>query len=237
MRLPIYKKSQIIEYAEVDDTYIDPVPERKWRLTDDGYVYRHIERRRVFLHRLIAETPEKYFTDHIDGNRLNNQKSNLRICTTAQNLRNRKRHKNNKHEYKGISKHETVDGAITYRAQIRSEYLGTYRTAEEAARVYDKAAMRLFGEFARLNFPIEPTIEPTKINLKRTTSNPYHGIAWVEAKQKWRSRIYVDNRCIFLGYYDDPESAARVYDDAVIAYSLSEKKLNFPQVDTRKTGW
>jgi hypothetical protein len=91
----------------------------------------------------------KFDVDHIDGNPLNNQRNNLRICTHHQNcLNNRGCGKN---RYKGVYKiKNTIYSRIQYNGIDR--YLGSFKTEEEAAMAYDKEALVLFGEFANLNF-------------------------------------------------------------------------------------
>lgn len=94
--------------------------------------------------------------DHKDGDFTNNRIENLRLCTQSQNLGNRRGHSR-----KGYFKGVTLRRSGRYEAAIcldyRQIYLGTYATAEEAARAYDAAAVEHFGEFARLNFPNEIT--------------------------------------------------------------------------------
>jgi hypothetical protein len=96
--------------------------------------------------------------DHIDGNGLNNQRSNLRASSQAENMRNRRRNIANVAGFKGVS--PTRDGS-KWRARIwrddTSVHLGTFATPEGAARAYDAAAMAQFGDFARLNFPMSHT--------------------------------------------------------------------------------
>lgn len=92
-------------------------------------------------------------TDHINGNTLDNRKENLRICSIAENGRNRKIQKNNTSGYSGVS---YMKGVCKWQATIcvnkNKIYLGVFETAEESARAYDSAAKEYFGEFARLNF-------------------------------------------------------------------------------------
>lgn len=95
----------------------------------------------------------KVYVDHIDGNGLNNAKSNLRLCTKAQNGMNRGPQRDNSSGYKGVgwdrSRHK-------WRAQItvngKNTFIGRYNTKEKAARAYDKKAKELYGEFAYTNF-------------------------------------------------------------------------------------
>ena len=112
------------------------------------------KRIKIYIHREIMNCLPKYVVDHIDGNPLNNQKSNLRICESAENSRNQKIRKDNKSGYKGVSiKHypnkDVWVARITKYGRVR--FLGEYPTAHEASHAYNKAAKKIHGEFARLN--------------------------------------------------------------------------------------
>lgn len=108
--------------------------------------------KKLFLHNLIMNTPDHLVVDHKNGNRLDNRRSNLRLCTQKNNLANRKNR--NSTGFRGVRRQRSGG----YQALIMSGNnmrlgLGTYSTAEEAGRAYDAAAKKMFGEFATLNFP------------------------------------------------------------------------------------
>ena len=93
--------------------------------------------------------------DHKDGNGLNNQKSNLRVVTNVQNAQNASLRKDNKSGYKGVTLDKRYGRSDRWKSNIgvnkKLIYLGTFYTKEEAAQAYNIAAVKYFGEFARLN--------------------------------------------------------------------------------------
>lgn len=102
------------------------------------------------IHRIITRAKVGEIVDHINGNTLDNRKCNLRLCTNAQNCRNKKKHHDNKSGFKGVKKHYNK-----WQAKITKDYvdyhLGTFDTPLEAAKAYNKKAKILHGKFARLN--------------------------------------------------------------------------------------
>jgi len=162
------------QFAMVDDEDYERVLSYKhpWysaRSRDKGYYAvssggasgsRKIKTKNKKMHRFILEvTDPKIFVDHIDGNTLNNQKNNLRKCSPKDNCRN-KFSRWGKSKYIGVSFLNCKGRWFYWHSAIRVNskpiFLGSFPLTDEgeiaAAKAYDEAAKKHFGEFANLNF-------------------------------------------------------------------------------------
>jgi hypothetical protein len=145
------------KFAIVDAEDYDWLVQYKWhcrKFNNNFYAFRQEHNKTISMHRVIINAPKEMLVDHIDCNGLNNRKSNLRLCTYAQNACNRRPKPNSSSKYKGISFHRRDK---KWEAQInhngKSKYLGRYDIEIDAALTYDRKAEQLFGQFAYLNFP------------------------------------------------------------------------------------
>lgn len=120
------------------------------------------------LHRLLMNAPSGLVVDHINGDPLDNRRSNLRICQQGDNARNREGHRLRRlanGRYLGVLAIGKNWGA-TICPKGERIYLGLYATAEDAARAYDIAARDHFGEYASLNF-VDRVGEPPPVRKPR----------------------------------------------------------------------
>lgn len=144
-------------YIDADD---EAWLEYPWRIyefknSNGSYVARPGSSGTILLHRELMEAPKGVFVDHRDGNRLNNRRYNLRLCTNQQNLMAKHDFKRTASGYRGV--YRSMNGrwfsTISVGHQHKKRYLGTFPTPEDAARAWDAVALELRGEFAQLNFP------------------------------------------------------------------------------------
>lgn len=147
------------QIALVDDADYPDLRIHRWRLNSKGYVIRSFSydgvEKVVTLHRQIMQPPPDLVVDHIDHDKLNNTRDNLRLITRQQNQMYRRRFKNNSTGFKGVSCHGSRwQARIHYDGQ--TIYLGDHDDLKTAALAYDCAARQLFGEFALLNLPDQP---------------------------------------------------------------------------------
>lgn len=145
------------KFAIVDADDYEWLAKYKWNCQNNKggfYAFRSEGHKMIAMHREIIRAPEGLLVDHIDGNGLNNRKSNLRLCTHSQNTYNRRPNRNCSSRYKGISFHKmSKKWEVAICCKGKREHLGRFDDEVKAALAYDRKAKQLFGEFAYLNFP------------------------------------------------------------------------------------
>jgi hypothetical protein len=139
----------------IDEEYLSILNKFKWRVkkgNSGGFYLKRFTnkgKRVIFFHRFIMDTPSNMQTDHIDGNTLNNTRSNLRICSISENQWNRTKYKTNKSGYKGVSYYKPNGMWVSQIQKNKQKYfMGYYKTPELAYEEYKKKAIELHGEFA-----------------------------------------------------------------------------------------
>ncbi len=147
--------------ASISDEDFELVSKYKWFAVKSSFtyyartnIYINGRRQSIGMHRLILGVTSPLQADHRDHCGTNNQRSNLRLCTSHQNQFNRS--KRPESPYKGICPRNNKTGVVylaVVKYNLKRHYAGTYKRIEDAAAAYDRKASELFGEFASLNFP------------------------------------------------------------------------------------
>lgn len=158
---PKYGKHTVI----IDDEDVEKVKQYRWciqtRRRKDGHFSilavitferTGAKRKTIYLHRLLVAGK---MIDHINGNPLDNRKTNLRICNYSTNRQNANSNYNANRGLKGVRSFKTKTGKIKFFAQVKingkRKSCGNFNTREAAAVAYNNLAVKYFGEFARLN--------------------------------------------------------------------------------------
>lgn len=147
------------KYTIVDDEDFEYLNQWKWCVNSAGYAVRTVNFKTssgkkttttIRMHRVILKPLPGMQVDHIDNDKLNNQKSNLRECTNEENGRNKGLPNTNSSGFKGVEKRNRRWRAAIKVSQ-RKIHLGFFSCPIEAARAYNAAALKYHGEFAKLN--------------------------------------------------------------------------------------
>lgn len=136
----------------VDESDLDCLTTWNWHISH-GYARRNavIDDRKtsVSMHQQLMGFPN-CDVDHINGNRLDNRRSNLRLCNDTLNQQNRKINYNKR--FKGVNWHKHIGAwQVSIRVNKQLKHIGYYDDEEYAAKIYNQWALMYFGKFARLN--------------------------------------------------------------------------------------
>lgn len=132
-----------------------------------GYAVRCVQsngrKKSILMHRtILGITDPKIHSDHKNCNSLDNRRENLRECTPSQNQANRKLHGRRTSKYRGVCRQDSKWLAQISEKNVTKK-LGFFAQETEAAKAYDKRAMEIHGEFARLNFPDQTIQEERRV--------------------------------------------------------------------------
>ena len=132
--------------AKVDDDDYKKNNHLRWHMSDTGYAVRRYNGETYRLHRLIMNCPEGMVVDHLNGDRLDNRKCNLRICTQLENAKNI-------HNVKGYCYDKAKK---KYMVRYNRKYYGRYETEEEAKRAYQLACSGVEYQTTRRKYYMLP---------------------------------------------------------------------------------
>ena len=138
---------EIINEVIIDSDDVEKCKIHKWYINPKGYVKSRVSKEKeIFIHRLINDTPDGFETDHINRNKLDNRKENLRTVTTQENAWNKGTSSATKSGKRGVRKRKEYEGWTAMISKANVQYgLGTYPTFEEAVIAREKAEIELYG--------------------------------------------------------------------------------------------
>src|SRR5262245_12780739 len=221
-RIPVGKT-----LVTVDDELFPFLSLLTWHLTPQGYAHGRVLDRMVLMHRLVANARPRYVVDHVNGNKLDNRRANLRECLQRENSRNNGFRQGR--IFKGIAL-DPRDGKWSARMVVDGHpySFGFSTDPAIAARAWDAAARYHYGQFARTNFAgleARPVWELT--TRSRNTKNRTSAFRGVRRTGAGRWQALFRNR--HLGVFATQEEAARAYDAAAFAALGRRAALNFPE--------
>lgn len=142
-------------FALVDNADFGRVSKLAWHAKKsssraDGSKVMYAARRGAYMHQFVTGAPRGTVVDHINGDTLDNRRSNLRVTNKKLNGANRRKTAGTSSRFKGVSKR---GGKFCARVKVdgKQKHLGCFESEENAARAYDHAACESFGGFAKTN--------------------------------------------------------------------------------------
>jgi len=187
---------------------------------------------RIIMARMLERALVKgEFVDHIDMDKLNNHRSNLRLASSSQNHCNVGKRSSNTSGYKGV-----IFQAGKWVAQMayqgKSIYLGRFDTPEAAAHAYNEQALKLHGEFARVNLfgednlPVVRKPLPQPIILNGRNTSGYRGVYFDKERRLWRAMIHCQGKKRHIGHFATAIEAAQAYNEAALRCHGQSARLN-----------
>ena len=225
------------QFAIVSNDDFDLLNKSRWFFSKNGYAVGHPENpdETVYMHRFLLNAEKGQVVDHINRDKLDNRRENLRFVTYSQNSTNSQIIRG-EIRYKGVH----LEDDKYYAAQIKIEgvqhRLGYYSSAIDAAFAYDHASRLLSQDHTCQNFEIPaPQAIAQKVEfllnggiLGRGKASSYRGAMFDKSRQLWIAGIMVNENQVYLGRYETAIDAAFVYDAASRILHGTEAKVNFP---------
>jgi hypothetical protein len=224
------------KYAIVDDEDFEWLNQWKWTYNPHGGGYASRtdrsggKQKTILMHRVILGAKDGEQVDHINRNRLDNRKENLRLCTPADNAKNAGKRKDGKtSKYKGVyycKKNNKYGSAIQVNGKRIS--LGYYDEELDAAYYYNMKAKELHGEFAVLNDIPEDYVPKSEFspNKARGKYSKYRGVTYQKRDGVYYARIQHKGRKIHLGSFKTDRVAAEIYNTAAVELHGDKAILN-----------
>ncbi len=229
------QKHEIIGYALIDADDASRVMKLSWHLSNDGYciaAYKTSEKKwvHVRMHRFIMNAAHRTIVDHINNERRDNRKSNLRVVSASANSQNRESKLKHGRKFFGVCCPNGTLRAKPWRAQIGKQVIGVFQTEEEAAYAYDCRAKELHGVHARVNGVEKPSDfqEPAvrrriSTTVAREDGILLKGLTQLHSSQTFRISMSINRKPVTRTY--------RTREEALSAYYALKQSAMVPTSD------
>lgn len=235
-------KDEVVAHAKVDDADHETLSARRWYRSPNGYAVSTTGRNvKLPMHRAVYERTHgvlpDYAVDHIDRDKLNNQRSSLRAATPTENVLNRPLGSLNTTGYFGVRLDTRTGRYQAYTTYVKEWFsIGYFDRIEDAALAHDIHMKASYpNEFLNLNLP-----QATQEDINRVTAilgrakrrkgvSRYRGVLHhhYDGRAKcWVAKISVDGKNHYLGYHLTEEDAARAYNDGAVRLLGDKAILN-----------
>jgi len=203
--------------ALVDVEDFEWLSEFKWHLGVNGYASTNTRKEdgsytRVYMHRMIMNPPTNMVVDHINRNKCDNRKENLRIVTYTQNTWNTTSKNTNTSEYKGVSKTSRGKFMVQITAVGKERYIGSFTNEIAAANAYNYHARKYYDEHAYLN-DVPFMSEDEWRRYRDGLSSQFRGVYWHAQLKKWAVAINGDKKKTH--FFEDEIVAANYYNHRI----------------------
>lgn len=225
------KKGEITLVSEED---YEMVSKYKWYINEGGYVQCTSDKSGyTLIHRLIKNAKKNEVVDHINGNKVDNRRENLRLTVTELNNENKKISKNKiSSKYKGVFKNKKCK---KYHARTsiggKNVLLGWFSNEKDAAEAFDMFIVHTKKDHVTLNFPDKKKkyLKRKFVMYDKKRSSNFIGVKKRKNTNTYISRIMHNNKDIYIKASTDPIICAKAYDKYIVDHNIPSKKLNFSE--------
>lgn len=217
------------KFAIVDDEDYEYLMQWKWTY-DSGYARRQQtidgKRQKIRMHNQIMNPEDGLVVDHIDGDGINNTKSNLRKCSRQENAKNRTKQKDTSSSYKGVSWCSRYEKwIVSIKNNKKTTRIGYFTNEIAGANAYNYYAKLYHGEFAKLN-EVEYMEDWENYKCKKNKTSIYTGVSFHKHSNLWKCQFLYKGKHYFIGYFKEETDAAIEYNKKILEVIGEDAKLN-----------
>ena len=218
-------------FFTIDDDQYEKIKSWTLRCVENGGGQKYLQMSKVegpirmitYYHRFILNCNEDLVVDHINSDTTDNRLENLRIATQQENSWNRSKCRTRKchSKYLGVT---WVAAVKKWQASASHVYLGRYNDEEMAAKAYDTYARKIYGNFAKLNFP--DIHEEVCFVVRQKKTSKYKGVVFDKKTAKWRACAMINGKKYTAGKcFNTEDEAAHAYNQIIIKNNGDSKRL------------